>query len=170
VRESASGPSRGRSKRRHVRTWRKLTPAHPLVVPGHTAAMLSGAFLPMPAVAPFTSRFNAFSLEALHECNHLFLFSFGHLKFCQSCGGASKEDVPIAFTDPHASVGERHVPATIINRAARACAEEIYKELFLTHYTIFPAVRPETAKLWIALKSRQQIVRHSVIAACPPTR
>ena len=66
-----------------------LTPVHPLVVPGHTAVMLSGAFFPMPAVAIFTSRFNAFFLEALDECNHLVLFSFAHLKFCQSCGGVS---------------------------------------------------------------------------------
>jgi len=57
-------------------------------------------------------------------------------------------------------VGGRHVSTPVVHRAARARAKEIDQQLLLAPDIVFPAVRPEAAKLWIGLKSREQIIRH----------
>src|SRR5262249_29999991 len=72
----------------------------------------------------------------------------------------SEEDVPVAFADPHAAVGEHHVPAAVVHRAARARAEEVDQELLLASGTVFPAMRPKAAELRIRLQPGQQVIRY----------
>src|SRR5262245_33845453 len=70
----------------------------------------------------------------------------------------TEEHVPIALADAHTSVGEHHVPAAVVQRAARTRAEEVDQELLLTIDTVFPAVCPEAAELRIGAEPGQQVI------------
>src|SRR5438552_15113359 len=70
------------------------------------------------------------------------------------------EHVPVTLADAHTSVGERHVPATIVHRSARARTEEVDQELLLALDAVFPAMRPEAGELRIGPEPGQQVVRH----------
>ncbi len=72
----------------------------------------------------------------------------------------AEEHLPIALADAHAPVDKCHVPTAVVHRSARTRAEEINQQLFLALDTVFPAVRPETAKLRIGLEPREQIIRY----------
>src|SRR5438094_5037813 len=72
----------------------------------------------------------------------------------------TEEHVPVTLADAHTSVGERHVPATIVHRSARARAEEVDQELLLALDAVFPAMRPEAGELRVGLEPGQQIIRH----------
>src|SRR5262245_14877168 len=98
--------------------------------------------------------------EALDKRDDLALFGLGDLELRQGCGSMAEKHLPIALADAHASVGERHVPTTVVHRSAGARAEEIDQQLFLALHTVFPAVRPEAAKLRISLEPWEQIIRH----------
>jgi hypothetical protein len=102
--------------------------------------------------------FNDFLLETLDKRDHLALFSLGHLELRQRRGGMAQEHVPVALVDAHASVGEHHVPTAIVRRPARTRAEEVDQELFLAPDAVFPAMRPEAAKLRIGPEPRQKII------------
>src|SRR5262249_12728753 len=96
----------------------------------------------------------------LDKRDYLALFGLGHLEPRQGRGGMTEEQVPVALTDAHASVGERHVPAPVVHRSARARAEEVDQELFLAHDAVFPSLRPEAAELRIGPEPGKQIIRH----------
>src|SRR3989454_12254696 len=104
--------------------------------------------------------FDDLFLETLDKRNHVTLLGLGYLKLRQGRGGMTEEHVPVALADAHASVGERHVPAAIVHRSARARAEEVDQELLLALGAVFPAMRPEAAELRIGLRPGQQIIRH----------
>src|SRR5438093_11655966 len=72
----------------------------------------------------------------------------------------TEEHVPVTLADAHTSVGERHVPATIVHRSARTRTEEVDQELLLALDTVFPAMRPEAAELRICPEPGQQIIPH----------
>src|SRR5712692_10839673 len=72
----------------------------------------------------------------------------------------AEEHIPVALADAHASVAQRHVPAAIVHGAARARAEEVDQELFLTLDAVLPTMCPEAAELRIGLEPGQQVIRH----------
>jgi len=106
------------------------------------------------------STLNAFFFEALNERNHFALFRVGHLELRQSRGGMTEKYIPVALTDAHAFVGERHVSAAIVHWAARARAKEVDEELLFPHYAILSAMRPEAPELWIGSEPWQEIICH----------
>src|SRR3989475_10451020 len=70
----------------------------------------------------------------------------------------TEERVPVALADAHASMDERHVPAAIVHRPARARAEEVDQELLLALEAVFAAMRPEAAELRIRPEPGQQVI------------
>src|SRR5207244_12257615 len=99
-------------------------------------------------------------LETLDERDHVALFGLGHLELRQGRGGMTEEHVPVTLADAHASVGERHVPAAIVHRSARARAEEVDQKLLLALHAVFPAMRPEAGELRIGPEPGQQVICH----------
>src|SRR6266403_493072 len=99
-------------------------------------------------------------LETLDERGHLALLGLGHLQLRQGRAGMTEEDVPVTLADAHAAVAERHVPAAVVHRSARARAEEVDQQLLLALDAVFPAMGPEAAELRIGLEPGQQIIRH----------
>src|SRR5713101_6260107 len=80
----------------------------------------------------------------------------------------TQEDVPVVLADAHAPVGEHHVPAAIVDRSARARAEEVNQELLLAFDAVFAAMRPEASEQRIGPQPGQQIVRHGGDRVVPP--
>src|SRR5207247_10441897 len=72
----------------------------------------------------------------------------------------TEEHVPVTLADAHTSVGERHVPATIVHRSARTRTEEVDQELLLALDAVFPAMRPEAGELRIGPEPGQQVICH----------
>src|SRR6266436_5439532 len=75
---------------------------------------------------------------------------------------------PIAFADAHSLMGELHVTALVIHRAARTRAEKIHEELPLPLHSILAAILPEASQLRISLQAIHQIVtdgRDGIITA-----
>src|SRR5262249_20318460 len=66
--------------------------------------------------------FDDVSLEALHECDNVALLGLRHLALRQGRRGMAEEYFPVALTDTHTSVSERHVPAAIVHRSTGARA------------------------------------------------
>src|SRR6516225_2139456 len=111
-------------------------------------------------VAKRSSTFDAFFFEALNKRDHLTLFGLGHLELRQGRGGMTKEHVPVAIANPHASVREGHVPAAIVHWSTRARAKKIDEKLLFAHDAVFSAVRPEPPELRIGSEPGQKIIRH----------
>src|SRR5258708_2313774 len=103
------------------------------------------------------STLNALFFETLDKRDHVALFGLRHLELRQGRGGMTEEHGPVAIADAHASVGEHHVPASIVHRSARARAQEIDEELLLAHDAVFSAMRPEAPELRIGPKPGQKI-------------
>jgi hypothetical protein len=106
------------------------------------------------------STLHAVLFEALNERDHFMLFSFGHLELRKSRSGMTEKHVPVTFANAHAFVDEHHVSATIVHWAACARAKKVDEELLFAHYTVLPAMRPETPELRIGSESWQQIICH----------
>src|SRR5437762_12099565 len=70
-------------------------------------------------------------LETLDERDHVALLGLGYLELRERLGRMPQERVPVTLADAHTPVGERHVPAAIVHRSARARAEEVDQELLL---------------------------------------
>src|SRR5262249_51157360 len=111
-------------------------------------------------VAKRSSTFDAFFFEALNKRDHLTLFGLGHLELRHGPGGMTKEHVPVAIANPHASVRESHVPAAIVHWSTRARAKKIDEKLLFAHDAVFSAVRPEPPELRIGSEPGQKIIRH----------
>src|SRR5262245_52466322 len=111
-------------------------------------------------VAKRSSTFDAFFFEAPNKRDHLTLFGLGHLELRQGRGGMTKEHVPVAIANPHASVRESHVPAAIVHWSTRARAKKIDEKLLFAHDAVFSAVRPEPPELRIGSEPGQKIIRH----------
>jgi len=61
----------------------------------------------------------------------------------------TEKDIPVALADLHTPVCECHVPAALVHRSARVCAEEVDEELLLAHDTVLATMRPESTELLI---------------------
>src|SRR6266568_4358605 len=99
-------------------------------------------------------------LETLDKRDHVALLGLGHLELRQCRARVTEEHVPVALADAHASMAERHVPATVVHRPARARAEKVDEQLLLALDAVLPAMGPEAPELRIGLESGQQIIRH----------
>src|SRR6266850_4445462 len=99
-------------------------------------------------------------LETLDKRDHVALFGLGYLELRQCRARVTEEYVPVTLPDAHASMAERHVPAAVVHRSARARAEEVDQQLFLALDAVFPAMGPEAAELRIGLEPGQQVIRH----------
>src|SRR5271154_548493 len=105
--------------------------------------------------------FDDIFLEALDECDYIALFGFRHLELRKSRSGVSEEHVPVALIDLHATVGQQHFSAPVVDRSTCALAQEINQKLLLALDAIFSAVRPETTELRILVEPC-----HKVLAPC----
>src|SRR5438128_11935303 len=85
---------------------------------------------------------NDLLLEALDKRDHVALFGLRHPELRQSGRCVTEEYAPVALADTHSPMAERHVPAAVVHRAARARAEEVDEELLLSLDTVIPAMRP----------------------------
>src|SRR5467141_2382883 len=101
-----------------------------------------------------------FLLETLDKRDHVALLGFGYLELRQCRARVTEECGPVALADAHASMADRHVPAAVVHRPARARAEEVDEQLLLALDAVLPAMGPEAAELRIGLEPGQQIIRH----------
>src|SRR5439155_20386847 len=67
-------------------------------------------------------------LETLDKGDHVALLGLGYLELRQCRARVTEEHVPVALADAHASLPERHVPAEVVHRPARASTEEVAQQ------------------------------------------
>src|SRR4029453_3592764 len=72
----------------------------------------------------------------------------------------TKESVPVALIDTHASVGKGHVPTAVVRWSTLRGAEVVDEKRLLALDAVLPAMRPEAPELRIGPKPRQEIIRH----------
>jgi hypothetical protein len=74
-------------------------------------------------------RFDDFGFRTLHEGDDFVVFCLGNVKRLQRGVGVFEKDRPIAFADAHSLMGELHVTALVVQRAAGSGDEKIHDEL-----------------------------------------
>ena len=103
-------------------------------------------------------RFDDVGFRTLHEGDDLVVFCLGNIERLQRGVGVFEKDRPITFADTHSPMGERHVTALVVQRAAGAGAEKIHDELPFPLHAIRAAMLPEPAQLGVFCHAVQQIV------------
>src|SRR5271170_2862662 len=114
--------------------------------------------------------FDDIFLEALDECDYIALFGLRHLEHRKGRSSVSEEHIPVALADLHATMGQQHFSAPVVDRSTCALAQEINQKLLLALDAIFSAMRPETTELRILVEPRHQVVcpcRDCVITTKP---
>ena len=69
--------------------------------------------------------FDDVGFRTLHEGDDFVVFGLGNVERLQRGVGVVEEDRPIAFADAHSLMGELHVTALVVQRAAATGAEKI---------------------------------------------
>src|SRR5271168_760723 len=114
--------------------------------------------------------FDDIFLEALDECDYIALFGLRHLEHRKGRSSVSEEHIPVALADLHATMGQQHFSAPVVDRSTCALAQEINQKLLLALDAIFSAMRPEATELRIVVEPPHQVVCHCgdrIIAAEP---
>src|SRR5271156_1316396 len=104
--------------------------------------------------------FDDIFLQALDECDYIALFGLWHFELRKGRSGVSEEHVPVALADLHATVGQQHFSAPVVDWSTCALAQEINQKLLLALDAVFSSVRPETTELRILVEPRHQVVCH----------
>jgi hypothetical protein len=103
-------------------------------------------------------RFDDVGFRTLHEGDDLVVFCLGNIELLQRGVGVLEKNRPIIFADAHALMGERHVTAPVVQRAAGTGDQKIHDELPFPLHAIRAAMLPEPAQLGILCHAVQQIV------------
>src|SRR2546427_13298298 len=85
----------------------------------------------------------------------------GNVKRLQRGVGVFEKDRPIAFADAHSLMGELHVTALVVQRAAGSGDEKIHDELPFPFHAVRAAMLPEPAQLRVFFHAVQEIVGDS---------
>src|SRR5262245_3755777 len=109
------------------------------------------------SVSPRWSRLDDVRLCALYERDDLVALGLRNPKGVERGVQVSPERRPIALVDLHSAVERLHVPSGVVERPARAGAQEIDQELRLPPHSVVSAVLPEAGESGIGFQARDQV-------------